>query len=247
MVMPASGAGSGPVRSVPSRHAEDDENGLSRYTIHVLLQSIIENMWEFLRAGGPVAFILAIASVVGLAFIIERGLALRWKKVIPIAVENALERCDTAKDVPTVIQAARSNPSPLSRLILMGSEHFDWPKQENADAIETRARHEVMQLERGLVILEIIVGIGPLTGLVGTLHGLIALFASLGSVGITDNAALAKGISIALNTTLMGLIVAIPSLIAWSYYNKRVETLAVEMEAMCERFLRAYYREKVAA
>jgi len=76
---------------------------------------------------------------------------------------------------------------------------------------------------------------------------LITLFASLGAVGISDNAALAKGISIALNTTLMGLIVAIPSLIAWSYYNKKVETLAVEMEALCERFLRSQYREKVAA
>ena len=102
-------------------------------------------------------------------------------------------------------------------------------------------------IERGLVILEIIVGIAPLTGLVGTLHGLITLFATLGNVAITDNAAMAKGISIALNTTLMGLIVAIPSLIAWSYYVKKVETLAIEMESVCEQFLRCQYREKLAA
>src|SRR5678809_945591 len=86
----------------------------------------------------------------------------------------------------------------------------------------------VINIERGLVILEIVVGIAPLMGLVGTLHGLISLFAGLGTAGVTDNAALAKGISIALNTTLMGLIVAIPSLVAWSYYNKKVETLAVD-------------------
>ena len=97
------------------------------------------------------------------------------------------------------------------------------------------------------MILEIIVGIAPLMGLVGTLHGLISLFATLGAAGISDNSAMAKGISIALNTTLMGLIVAIPSLIAWSYYNKKVETLAVEMESICEQFLRCQYREKVAA
>ena len=69
----------------------------------------------------------------------------------------------------------------------------------------------------------------------------------LGNVAITDNAAMAKGISIALNTTLMGLIVAIPSLIAWSYYNKKVESLAIEMESVCEQFLRCQYREKLVA
>ncbi|HEV8541789.1 MAG TPA: MotA/TolQ/ExbB proton channel family protein [Verrucomicrobiae bacterium] len=205
-------------------------------------------MLEFLKAGGPVMFLLALTSIVGLTFIIERGFGLRWRRVIPADVEHAVEHCHSAKDAPLVISACKMNPAPISRLLLLGNEHLEWPKTENIDSIETAARHEVIQLERGIVVLEIIIGIAPLMGLVGTLHGLITLFASLGAVGISDNAALAKGISIALNTTLMGLIVAIPSLIAWSYYNKKVETLAVEMEALCERFLRSQYREsKVAA
>jgi biopolymer transport protein ExbB len=201
-------------------------------------------MWEFLKAGGPVMFLLVLTSIAGVTFIIERGLALRWRKVIPADLEEAIERCTSTKDAPAVISAAQRNPAPASRLILLAREHLDWPKQENVDSVETAARHEVMRLERGIVVLEIIVGIAPLMGLVGTLHGLISLFASLGAVGISDNAALAKGISLALNTTLMGLIVAIPSLIAWSYYNKKVENLAVEMEALCDRFLRTQYREK---
>jgi biopolymer transport protein ExbB len=204
-------------------------------------------MWEFLRAGGPVMFLLVLTSIVGLAFIIERGLALRWRKVIPQRVEEAVARCDSDASVGHVVSVASGIDSPVSRLLLLANEHLDWPKQDNIDSVETAARHEVMRLDRGLVILEIIVGIAPLMGLVGTLHGLIALFGSLGSVGVSDNAAMAKGISIALNTTLMGLIVAIPSLIAWSYYNKKVETLAVEMEALCERFLRSHYREKIDA
>jgi biopolymer transport protein ExbB len=204
-------------------------------------------MWDFLRAGGPVMFLLLFTSIVGLTFIIERGLALRWRRVIPKETEQAVERCNGAKDASQVVTISTAQPSPVSRLLLLANEHLDWPKQDNIDSIETAARHEVMKLERGLVILEIIVGIAPLMGLVGTLHGLITLFASLGSVGVSDNAALAKGISIALNTTLMGLIVAIPSLIAWSYYNKKVENLAVEMEALCERFLRAQYRDKASA
>ena len=202
-------------------------------------------MFEFLRAGGPVMFFLVLTSIAGVAFIIERGLALRWKKVIPPEVEDAVERCTSnpAEGAAAVERVCRDNPSPISRLLLAAREHLDWPKQENTASVETRARHEVMRLERGLVILEIIVGIAPLTGLVGTLHGLITLFASLGAAGVTDNAAMAKGISIALNTTLMGLIVAIPSLIAWSFYVKKVETLAIEMESICEQFIRCQYRE----
>src|SRR5580765_5803215 len=204
-------------------------------------------MWDFLKAGGPVMFLLVLTSIVGLTFIIERGFALRWRRVIPKETEQAVERCNSSKDAPQVITLVNAQPSPISRLLLLANEHLDWSKQDNIDSVETAARHEVIQLERGLVVLEIIVGIAPLMGLVGTLHGLITLFASLGSVGVSDNAALAKGISIALNTTLAGLIVAIPSLIAWSYYNKKVETLAVEMESLCERFLRSQYRDKVSA
>lgn len=192
-------------------------------------------------------FFLLVCSVVAVTFIIERGLALRWQKVIPPEVEEAISRCRSTKDGRTVARVAEANPSPLSRLLLVAHEHLDWPKPENVDSVETRARHEVMKLERGLVVLEIVVGIAPLTGLVGTLHGLITLFANLGSVGVSDNAALAKGISIALNTTLMGLIVAIPALIAWSYYNKRVENLAVEMESLCDEFLRSQYSERQPA
>jgi biopolymer transport protein ExbB len=61
---------------------------------------------------------------------------------------------------------------------------------------------------------------------------------------MSDNSALAKGISLALNATLLGLITAIPALVAWSYYNKKVETMAVEMESLCDEFLRRLYRAK---
>src|SRR5690349_2415141 len=108
-------------------------------------------MWEFLRAGGPIMFLLVIASMVGVAFIIERGLALRRSKVIPPYVETALENCRTAADVPHLLQICQSNPSPLSRLTQVAHEHLKEPKEENADLVETRARQEVTKLERGLV------------------------------------------------------------------------------------------------
>lgn len=198
-------------------------------------------MVEFIRDGGPFMFLLVITSLVAVTFIIERGWALRWKRVIPSSVESAVENCREEKDLAMLRRVCEQDASPLSRLLLTAADHLHWPKGENADAIETRARHEVMKLERGLVILEIIVGIAPLLGLVGTIHGLTVLFGDMGRIGLGDNAAMAKGIAIALNTTLTGLLIAIPAMIAWSYYSKKVETLAVEMETLCDGFLRRLY------
>ena len=96
-------------------------------------------------------------------------------------------------------------------------------------------------MERGLVILEIIVGIAPLLGLVGTIYAIIPIFADFGRAVTGDNALLAQGIAAALNKTLAGLMVAIPALVAWSYYNKRVELLAVELEGLCDGLLRRLY------
>ena len=115
------------------------------------------------------------------------------------------------------------------------------------DVLETRARHEVSKLDRGLVVLEIIVGIAPLLGLVGTIYGLITIFGAMNPGGAADNTKdFAHGISTALYATLMGLLIAIPALVSWSYYSKKVENLAVEMESMCDEFLRKHYRTEQA-
>ena len=186
---------------------------------------------------------LVLTSIVGLAFIIERGLALRWDKVIPPEIGIAAENC-TPDRLGELKELCQERPSTFGRLLLVAADHLPRPRDENVDAIQTHARHEILQLERGLVVLEIIVGISPLLGLVGAISGLITLFSGLGETALIDNARIAKGISEVLNTTLAGLLIAIPSLIAWSYYNKKIETLAVEMETLCDKFLRRQYRDR---
>ena len=183
-------------------------------------------------------------SVVGLTFIVERGIALRWKRVLPPEVEAAVESCQTRNEVPVLKRVCEQHASPLGRLLLLAINRLDWPKEETVDALHTRARHEIVKLERGLVVLEIIVGIAPLLGLVGTILGMMATFADVGKAGLNDAANLAKGISIILQATLIGLLIAIPALIAWSYYTKKVEMLAVEMETLCDEFVRRQYREE---
>src|SRR5215467_15068366 len=113
--------------------------------------------------------LLLLTSVVGLAFIIERAFALRWRRVVPPEIEAAVQSCQSPEDVPMLRRVCLQHDSPMSRLLVLAADHLDWSKADTADVLQTRARHEVTRLERGLVVLEIIVGIAPLLGLVGTI------------------------------------------------------------------------------
>jgi biopolymer transport protein ExbB len=200
-------------------------------------------MWKFIVNGGPVMVPMVLASIVAFAFIIERGLALRRKKIIPSELESELID-NKYHDLEKLVELCDAMPSVLSRLVKIAIEHINSSKSEIVDVLQTRARKEIVDLERGLVVLEVITGIAPLLGLVGTLHGLIKLFAGLGSTALTDAAKLSEGISITLNTTLMGLLIAIPSLIAWVYYSRKIEEVTVEMETLLDHFIRQYLKKR---
>jgi biopolymer transport protein ExbB len=195
-----------------------------------------------------IVFIIALlaTSVIALTFIIERGLALRWTKVIHPAVVRAVQAYTDPSAMQQLVRTCDYYPSTLSRLLRFAADHAEWPKHETVEVLQTRARHEVTHLERGLVVLEIIVGIAPLLGLVGTIYGLIILFANMGQPSPEQQAQFAKGISLALYATLLGLCIAIPTLVAWSYYSRKVETLSVEMESLCDEFLRKHYHQAEA-
>jgi biopolymer transport protein ExbB len=196
--------------------------------------------------GTLIYILLGLTSVTGLAFIVERGFVLRWRRVVPPEITASLAACETREDVDKLRRVCAQKPSPLARLLVLAADHLDWPKSDNVDALQTAARHETVRLERGLVVLEIIVGIAPLLGLVGTIAGMMTVFGDVGQSGLTDAAKLAAGIALILRATLIGLLIAIPSLIAWSYFSKKVEVLAVEMEALCDDFIHRQYRGEKA-
>ena len=188
-----------------------------------------------------ILILLGLTSVISLTFIIERGWALRRGIILPKPLLDSLDHCHTRADVNTVLRFAQHHQNtPLARLTTTAIEHLEWAKADNVEALQTRARHEVSKMERGLIVLEIITGIAPLLGLVGTVVGLIDIFSTMAS-GETEATAFAQGISTALWATLSGLSIAIPSLITWSIYNKRIETYGIEMETHLDVFLRRQY------
>lgn len=174
-------------------------------------------------------------SVIALAVVMERFWSLRRAAIVPAGLIRQLGASDEI-----LRGVSLASPTPLGRLVRIILDHLQYRREDNAAAVTVAARREVLGLERGLVFLEIIVGIAPLLGLVGTIYGIIPLFGDFGKVS-SDNTLFAKGIGVALNKTLLGLLVAIPSLACWSILNKRVEALALELESCCDELLRRHY------
>ena len=186
--------------------------------------------------------VLIFTSMVSLFLIVERSLVLRHEAVIPGRLIKLQGACSTQDEILSLRVAANETHSPYGHLISCAIDHLHLPRGENMELLQTRARVEISKMERGIVILEIITGIAPLLGLVGTIFGLITLFQGMGVEATAEQTALfSEGISIALKATLLGLVVAIPSLIGWSYFNRKVEALSIEMENLCDQFLRSQY------
>ncbi len=188
--------------------------------------------------------LLGLTSVIGLGVVLWRAWTLRWGTVAPPQIVAAVAACRSPDDVKKLRDLCENQPSPLGRLILFAAEHLDWPKAENISSLEIAARREFVRLERGLVVLEIIIGIAPLLGLVGTIIGMMTVFNDIGETGLSNASKLAQGISLILKATLIGLLIAIPALVAWGYFSKKVEVFAVEMETLCDEFIRRQYSEK---
>ena len=191
---------------------------------------------DWLSDAGFFGWTLLVLSVVALALVLERFWSLRRSAIVPLTLVQQLEADDAV-----LRGAATASPTPLGRLVRIVLDHLPYGREDNASAVAVSARREVLAMERGLVVLEVIVGVAPLLGLVGTIYGIIPLFGDFGKAVAGDNTLLAKGIGAALNKTLLGLMVAIPALACWSILNKRVEALALELEACCDELLRRHY------
>ncbi|HWL53823.1 MAG TPA: MotA/TolQ/ExbB proton channel family protein [Chthoniobacteraceae bacterium] len=205
-------------------------------------------MTQFFVHGGFFMYLLVICSLVAVTTMVLRGWALQRDRVIPPVIWQEIESLSPGENrraLSRLVELVEQNDSPLARITQVCLRHIEWPRSENVEAVQTRAKREVIGMDSGLVVLEVIVGIAPLIGLLGAVSGLVTVFASLGtSESISDPRGLALGISEALNTTIAGLAIAIPSLVAYCYFTKKVEALSAEMEAILSELLAKCYSRK---
>jgi biopolymer transport protein ExbB len=165
---------------------------------------------------------------------ILRVFALRRRAVIPALIEKEINKIRPGEEPEHLRHLIQDDESPLSRVVEVAVRPYNATKQETLEVVQSRARQEIVRMESGLFILEIVVGIAPLLGLLGAVAGLVRVFGNIGSgaVSTTDLKGIASGIGEALSTTIVGLSIAIPALVAYTYFSRRVERLAVEMESL---------------
>jgi len=209
--------------------------------------AFLHSIFTFFARGGFWMLPLLACSLISVAVIVLRGLALRRHLVVPPAIEEAIEGIAPGDEdaANRLAKLVRDDRSALGRIVDVGLHHLAWPKSENMEAVQTKARHEMVRLESGLFILEVIVGISPLLGLLGAVSGLVTVFAAFGANSAAEDPhGIAKGISEALSTTIVGLAIAIPSLIAYSYFSKKIESMAADMESLIADLLaKCYYHQ----
>lgn len=197
------------------------------------LPETAQTVLTFFTSGGFFMWPLLACSMVAVTTIILRGLALRRKNVLPLVVESEIERLVPGGSAERLARIVQQDESSLARIVRTALQNLRAPRNETIEVIETKARHELVVLERGLIVLEIITGIAPLLGLIGAVSGLVHVFSALGlSSGASNTQQIARGIAEALNATVFGLSIAVPTLIAFSYFSKRVEVFSVEMETL---------------
>ena len=209
----------------------------------LLAATPLETITQFFVKGGWFMIPLALCSLVAVTIVLLRIIALRRESVLPRVVENEIDRFQPGGSAEQLARLVGDDPAALSTLTRVALGHLRVPRGENSEAVQTAARREIMRLEGGLAVLELIVGISPLLGLLGAISGLVNVFSGLGK-GQTagDTAGVALGIAEALNTTIFGLTIAIPTLICYTYFVKHVEGMAIEMESlMADLLSKCYY------
>lgn len=186
-------------------------------------------MWSIIQAAGWPIWPLIIASIVALALIFERLWSLRQAIVAPAGmVDHVLAEFRQSGATPELLQRTASR-GPLGRILAAGLANVKAPRPVMKEAIEEVGRVVTHDLERFLPTLGTLAAAAPLLGLLGTVIGMIEIFGSQSASG-SNPIQLARGISIALYNTALGLIVAIPSLMFYRYFRAKVDGLIVEME-----------------
>ena len=196
--------------------------------------ALFENPLDFFIKGGVFMWVLLACSFVALTVILLRFFALRKGEIVPRLIEKTIAAYQPGERLDQLRRLVMDDDSALARIVEVAIRPYHASRSETVEAVQARARREMLGLESGLFILEIIVGIAPLLGLLGAVSGLVHVFGNIGSgaMSTSDLKGIASGIGEALSTTIAGLAIAILSLIAFLSFTRRVETVAVQMESL---------------
>lgn len=193
----------------------------------------LKTIWKFMVEGGWFMLPLCLTSVIGMMAILYKFMSLSPSRVIPDDLARKVadfENLIASDRVAPLLLEFQRGENALARLCHVAVKHRGKPSQDIAHAVEASAREEASHLHAGIGVLDIVITVAPLLGLLGTASGLVTIFQGIGSS--TDQTIIARGIAIALNTTIFGLTIAVPCVIAHGYFTRRIEVLTARLESL---------------
>jgi biopolymer transport protein ExbB len=201
-------------------------------------------VFSIIQAAGWPIWPLLLASIISVALIIERATALRRSKINPSGLLQSVvadvRQGNVSGDALQRLQAH----SPLGRVFAAGLANMNQSREVMKESIEEAGRGVAHELERFLTTLGTIAATSPLMGLFGTVVGMIEIFGSPTAGGGNNPQMLAHGISIALYNTGFGLVIAIPSMIAYRHFRALVDSLVIDMELQAVKLVELVHGER---
>lgn len=195
-------------------------------------------MLDMIIRGGPVMIPLLLCSVLMVAVCLERLFYL-WRSRID--TEDLMDDIKLALQQGKILEAmqiAKKARGPVAAVLAAGIAHYDKDKEHIRERLEEVAHEEVFRMERRLGMLDVLVTIAPLLGLLGTVTGIIKSFSVITAVGgMDDPLALSGGIAEALVTTAVGLIIAIPGMLVYSYLTSLIDRFVVDINKRSSELL----------
>ena len=199
---------------------------------------------ELLMAGGWLMVLIVLCSILVLAICIDRLVTLNPKTIAPPHLLATVWKQLKKGELDNTRLRTLRQSSPLGRILAAGLANAHHGRDVMKESIQEAAGHVVHDLERYLNTLGTIAAVAPLLGLLGTVVGMIDVFAELMSQGTGNASALAGGISEALITTAAGLTVAIPAIVMHRYFVGKIDAIVVELEQETIKLVDALHSEE---
>jgi biopolymer transport protein ExbB len=199
-----------------------------------------KTLMQYIAEGGTIGYLIVGLSFAAVVFAVASFVRLRRSKLAPEADVTALDRMLRAGSIEqaTAYCSAPEHDSFLTRVMgaaLLRCSRSPFGLLELRTALEEAGQHEVARLHRSTDAIGVIASVAPMLGLLGTVVGMVLAFETLSlSGGVAKPDQLAGSISLALITTVQGLVVAIPCTAAHSYFRNRIETLVGEVGNLIE-------------
>jgi biopolymer transport protein ExbB len=192
------------------------------------------SFWQVFLSGGPVMWPILLCSIFALAIILEKIWHLHKIKIDTQDLLNKIMNKMKRHDTKEALQICDSTESPIANILKAGILKYDRPRPQIIEAIEDASLYEIPRIEKNLTTLATIAHVSPLLGLLGTVTGMVRCFQTIQAKATSFHPVspgdLAGGIWEALLTTVAGLIVAIPTFVAYNYLVSRINNFILEIE-----------------